>query len=626
MTERRVECVPTVSEGRDAKKSEAIVAAARGVEGVAVLDVDPGRDTNRTVVTLLGPPEAIGEAAFRAIARAAELIDMRTHHGAHPRHGATDVCPFVPVSGVTMDDCVAIAQAVGRRVGEELGIPVYLYDRAAQVPERRSLAKVRAGEYEALPEKLARPEWKPDFGPAVFNSRSGVVTIGAREFLIAYNVNLNTLGKEVADDIAAELRETGRAVRRDPKGRLYSSGTLAKYRPSRHEFPCGACTTVARSLDELAAHARKAHDLDLREELAFFGRDAAALWRDPAGLEGVNVMRRGRFKECRAVGWVIPEYKRAQISINLTNFHVTPPHLVLEEVRRLAAERGVLVTGSEIVGMVPYAAIRQAGEYYLERQGGSRGLPARDVIEIAVQSMGLRDVGPFEIEKRVLGLPAAAAAPRDSAPLAALGVMAFADEVSRPSPAPGGGSVSALAGALGAALAGMVANLTHGKPGFEERRAELEQIAQRGQELKDALVAAVDEDTQAFNAVIAAMRLPKDSDEQKAARAAAIQDGYRRATEVPLRTAELCVAALALCRQVAERGNPASISDAGVGALMARAGALGAIDNVAINLPSITDAAWVAERRGRLADLRQRADDLEQGTRVLVDRALGDGG
>ena len=625
MTQRLVECVPNFSEGRDAKKIEAIVDAARGVDGVSVLDVDPGRDTNRTVVTLLGAPEVIGEAAFRAIARAAELIDMRTHSGAHPRHGATDVCPFVPVSGVTMEDCIAIAKQVGRRVGEELGIPVYLYDRAAQVPERRSLAKVRAGEYEALPDKLARPEWRPDFGPAVFNPKSGVVTIGAREFLIAYNVNLNTTSKEAADDIAAELRETGRAVRRDPKGLLTSSGALVKYRPARHEFPCGLCDSVARSLPELESHSRKAHELDLREELAFFGRDTDAIWRDPAGpagLEGVNVMRRGLFKECRAVGWVIPEYNRAQISINLTNFHVTPPHLVLEATRRLAAERGLLVTGSEIVGMVPFAAIRQAGEYYLERQGRSRGLPARDVIETAVQSMGLRDVGLFEIEKRVLGLPPAAAPPAPRS-LAALDLSRFADEVSRPSPAPGGGSISALAGALGAALAGMVANLTHGKAGFEERRAELEQVAQRAQELKDQLVAAVDEDTQAFNAVIAAMRLPKDTDEQKAARAAAIQDGYRRATDVPLQTAELCVAALALCRQVAERGNPASISDAGVGALVARAGALGAIDNVAINLPSITDAAFVAQRRDRLAALRAQADALEQETRALVERALG---
>lgn len=640
MPERLVECVPNFSEGRDAKKIEQIVDAARGVEGVAVLDVDPGKDTNRTVVTLLGAPEPIAEAAFRAIARAAELIDMRRHSGAHPRHGATDVCPFIPVSGVTMEDCIAIARAVGKRVADELGLPVYLYDRAAQVPERKSLAKVRAGEYEALPEKLARPEWKPDFGPAVFMPKTGVVTIGAREFLIAYNINLNTASKEAADDLAGELRETGRAVRRDPKGRLYTSGTLLKYRPGKHEFPCGACTAVARSLDELEAHSRKAHDLDLREELGFFGRDVAAIWRDPAALEGTNVMRRGLFKECRAVGWVIPEYGRAQISINLTNFHVTPPHLVLEETRRLAAERGLIVTGSEVVGMVPYAALRQAGEYYLERQGASRGLPARDVIETAVQSMGLRDVGGFEIETRVLGLPAAArlsasgagAAPAAASAsaslpalpaLAALNLARFADEVSRPSPAPGGGSVSALAGALGAALAGMVANLTHGKSGFEERRGELEQIATRAQELKDALVAAVDEDTQAFNAVIAAMRLPKDTEEQKAARAAAIQDGYRRATDVPLQTAELCVAALALCRQVAERGNPASISDAGVGALLARAGALGAIDNVAINLPSITESKWVGERRGQLAALRSQAEAIEQQTRALVDRALG---
>jgi glutamate formiminotransferase/formiminotetrahydrofolate cyclodeaminase len=616
MTTRLVECVPNFSEGRDRKKIDQIVAAAAEVQGVRALDVDPGADTNRTVVTLLGPPETIGEAAFRAIRRAAELIDMSAHHGAHPRHGATDVCPFVPVAGVTMDDCVAIAQAVGRRVGEELGIPVWLYDRAAQRPERRSLAKVRAGEYEALPEKLARPEWRPDYGPATFLPKTGVVTVGAREFLIAYNVNLNTRSKELADDIAHEIREAGRALRRGQSGALYTSGALVKYQPAKGRFPCAYCETVARGLPELEAHSAQAHDIDLREELAFFGRDAEAAFAGPAVLEGVNVMKRGRFPHCRAVGWVIDESARAQISINLPDFHVTPAHAVLEACRALAAERGVVVTGSEIVGMIPHEALHASGEYYLARMGQTRGAPARDVLRTAVQSMGLSDVGGFELEQQVLGLPPG------PGPLASRDVAAFADEVSRPSPAPGGGSIAALAGALGAALAAMVANLTHARKGYEERRDELEQVARAAQGIKQRLLALVDEDAAAFHDVIAAMRLPKGTDAERVARDAAVQAGYRSATDVPLATAQLCLEAARLCRLVAEKGNPASITDAGVGALMARAGVLGAIDNVRINLPFLTDAAWVADRNARLAALRDEADALEREVRALVDAAL----
>ncbi|MHC5210877.1 MAG: glutamate formimidoyltransferase [Planctomycetota bacterium] len=616
MSTRLVECVPNFSEGRDRKKIDQIVAAAAEVEGISVLDVDPGADTNRTVVTLLGPPESIGEAAFRAIRRAAELIDMSVHHGAHPRHGATDVCPFVPVAGVTMDDCVAIAQAVGKRVGEELGIPVWLYDRAAARPERRSLAKVRAGEYEALADKLARPEWAPDFGPATFLPKTGVVTVGAREFLIAYNVNLNTRSKELADDIAFEIREAGRAVRRGQQSALYNSGKLLKYQPSEGRFPCGECETLARGLAELEAHCAQAHGTDLRAELDFFGRDAEAAFADPSTLEGVNVMKRGMFTECRAVGWVIDEYDRAQISINLTDFHVTPAHVVLEACRTLAAERGVIVTGSEVVGMIPHEALAESGEYYLSRTGTTRGVPARDVLQTAVQSMGLSDVGSFELEKQVLGLPPG------PGPLASRDVAAFTDEVSRPSPAPGGGSIAALAGSLGAALAAMVANLSHAKKGYEERRDELEQVARAGQGVRQRLVAAIDEDAQAFNDVIAAMRMAKGTDAEREAREAAIQAGYRHATDVPLSTAELCLEALRMCRLVAEKGNPASITDAGVGALMARAGVLGGIDNVRINLPSITEAAWVGERTARLAALRDEADALEREVRGLVDAAL----
>jgi glutamate formiminotransferase/formiminotetrahydrofolate cyclodeaminase len=616
MKPRLVECVPNFSEGRDRKKIDQIVAAAAEVQGISVLDVDPGADTNRTVVTLLGPPEAIGEAAFRAIRRATELIDMSVHQGAHPRHGATDVCPFVPVAGVSMDDCVEIAKQVGRRVGEELDLPVYLYDRAAQQPERRSLAKLRAGEYEALAEKLARPEWQPDFGPARFVPKTGVVTVGAREFLIAYNVNLNTRSKALAVDIAYEIREAGRAVRRGQRTALYSSGALLKYEPSKGSFPCAYCETSARGLAELETHCAQAHELDLREELAFFGRDVDAAFADAAVLEGVNVKKRGLYTKCRAVGWVIDEYDRAQISINLTDFHVTPAHAVLEACRSLASERGVIVTGSEVVGMIPHEALRASGEFYLARMGQTRGAPARDVLQTAVQSMGLSDVGHFELEQQVLGLPPGAG------PLARRDIVDFTDEVSRPSATPGGGSIAALAGSLGAALAAMVANLSHLKKGFEERRDELEQVARAAQGVKERLVAAVDEDAQAFNDVISAMRMPRGSATEREARDAAIQAGYRNATAVPLATAELCLEAQRLCRLVAEKGNPASITDAGVGSLMARAGVLGAIDNVRINLPSITDAAWVAERSARLAALRDEADALEQEVRGLVDAAL----
>ncbi len=606
---RIVECVPNFSEGRDLKKIEQITDAIEAVDGVRLLDVDPGAETNRTVVTFVGTPEAVAEGAFRAVEKAAQVIDMRKHSGAHSRHGATDVCPFVPVSGVTMDDCVALAVAVGKRIGDELGIPVYLYDQAAQVPERRSLATVRAGEYEALPEKLKQAQWKPDFGPATFNPTAGVVTVGAREFLIAYNVNLNTASKAQADDLALAIREKGRAVRRGQATAYYDSGSLVKYDPAGGSMPCAECDFTGADLAALETHTLEAHGLDLRAELAFFGRDLDA-------LQDVNVMQRGRFAECRAVGWVIPEYGRAQISINLTNFHVTPAHDVLEACRELAADRGLLVTGSEVVGLVPYEALRASGLAYLAQQGSSRGLPVNDVIETAAQSMGLRDVGAFEAAKAVLGLP------RVDGALANMSVSDLADEVSRPTPAPGGGSIAALAGALAASLGAMVANLTFSKKGFEDEREELETMAMRCQELKHDLLLAIDADTDAFNAVIAAMRLPRGSAAEAAERAAAIEAGYKRATRVPYETAVACLESMRLCRAVAERGNPASVTDAGVGVLMGRAGVLGAIDNVRINLSSITDQAWVADQRGKLDELASEADRLEAETRAVVERTI----
>jgi glutamate formiminotransferase/formiminotetrahydrofolate cyclodeaminase len=453
------------------------------------------------------------------------------------------------------------------------------------------------------------PKWKPDFGPAEFHAKAGVVTVGAREFLIAYNVNLNSVHKMHADDIAGEVRETGRAVRRGQTNGFYTSGSLVKYSPAKNSWPCAYCETVEVDRGALATHYTVAHQRDLDEDLAFFGRDRDA-------LEGVNVMKRGTFTECRGVGWVIPEYNRAQISLNLTNFKVTPAHTVLEACRELARERGLCVTGSELVGLVPYAAIKASGEAYLEQQGASRGVPVKDVVETAAQSMGLRDVGDFEADKAVLGLPTTDGA------LASMKLNDFADEISRATPAPGGGSVAALAGSLGAALGAMVANLSHAKKGMEEQRDLMESTAMSLQGVKDDLLRAVDADTDAFNDVLLAMRMPQGSEMEKAGRTAAILEGYKKATSVPLRTAELCLEALRHCRTMAEHGLPASVTDAGVGALLARAGVLGAVYNVRINLPSITDEAWVAEQRGQLETLVSDAETLEAEVRALIEAAL----
>lgn len=604
-----VECVPNISEGRDPERIERIVAAARSVEGVSVLDVDPGKETNRTVITFVGAPEAVLEGAFRLIQRAAELIDMSKHKGAHPRHGATDVCPFVPIAGLSMEQCAELARRLGARVGGELQIPVYLYEHAATRPERRSLAYLRQGEYEALPAKLAQEAWKPDFGPARFVPRSGVVTIGAREFLIAYNVNLNSRSKDHATDLAFDLREKGRAVRRGQTDAWYSSGALLKYEPSKQRYPSAYDDFVGKSYEELERHYREVLGLDLREELAFHELD-------PNALEGKSVHRRGRFKACRAVGWLIPEYGRAQISINLTDHKTTSMHDVLEASREMARERGVVVTGSEIVGLVPYDALRRAADFYLARQGSSRGVPVVDLVETAVQSLGLKDVGKFDPQKSILGLPTT------DGPLVSKRLNEFADEVSRATPAPGGGSIAALVGSLGASLAAMVANLTHAKPAHRAAHAELEEVAVRAQLLKDELLRTVDHDTQAFDAVLEAMRLPKGTPAEAAARDAAIEAGTKRATQVPLRTAELCLEALDLCRRAAEKGLPASVTDAGVGALVARAGFEGAAYNVRVNLKSIQDAAWVEQVRAQVKAMGERAAALAAAAAAKVEELL----
>lgn len=602
-----VECVPNFSEGRDRGAIEALVATVDAVEGTRILDCDPGADTNRTVLTFVGPPEAVVEGAFQLIKRAPDFIDMRKHSGAHARHGAVDVCPFVPVAGVTMDDCAELARQLGKRVGEELAIPVYLYEHAASRPEWRNLAAVRKGEYEALPQKLGDPAWKPDFGPAEFNdhvARTGVVTIGAREFLIAYNINLATRDRRHAMDMAFEIRETGRSKREGNVDPDYFRGEVVRFYPSKNIFPCGRCDLVAKSYEELATHYRDEHQQDVKDHLS-------AYVKDPAKLEDKPVWKPGLFQNCKAIGWVIEDYGCAQITMNLTNYKVTPPHVVLEACREMARDRGLVITGSEIVGVIPYQAMLEAGHFYLRRHGGSTALPWRDVLEVAAKSMKLDDVAPFDIDKKVLGVPE-----RPETCLMSLQTRDFVDEISRESPAPGGGSVAALCGAIGAALSCMVSNLTISKEGYEEVWTELDELARRAQEIKDRLIRSVDTDTEAFNSVIAAQRLPKGTPQEKKARAQAIQAGYQAASKVPLQTARLCFESIQIAAQVARKGNKASVSDAGVAALVGCAGVEGAVYNVRINLPAIKDQQFCADMERDLdqlvSDARALRDDVDR--------------
>jgi len=539
-----VECVPNFSEGRNRGVIDAIAETITGVSDVKLLDVDPGADTNRTVYTFVGTPEGVKEAAFRAARRALELIDMSVHSGAHPRIGAMDVCPFVPISAVTMDDCVAIARSVGRRIGEELGLPVYFYEYAAASEARRSLANIRAGEYEGLARKLQDPEWQPDAGPATFNPKFGATVVGAREFLIAYNVNLNTRDRKLANEIALNLREGGR-LKRDANGNPV--------------------------LDE----------------------------------HGNPVKVGGRLKAVRAIGWYIEQYRQAQVSINLTNFNLSPLHVVFEAAREEAERLGLIVTGSELVALTPLQPMIEAGRFYLRKQGKSAGVPERELVEIAVRSLGLDQLSDFDPEKKIIEYQF-----RKPGPLVSMTVDRFVDEVSTDSPAPGGGSVAALAGSLAAALVAMVANLTVGKKGYEAAWEELSNLAERAQAVKSQLARAVDEDAEAFNAVMVAMRLPKGTPEEQRARDQAIEDANKDAAHVPLGTARLCFDALKLALEAATKGNVNAASDAGVAALMARAGVEGAGLNVLINLGSVKDGAFKAECRQEIARLVADATSL----------------
>jgi glutamate formiminotransferase/formiminotetrahydrofolate cyclodeaminase len=553
-----VECVPNFSEGRDMTVIDQISGEISSTEGVKLLDVDPGKDTNRTVVTFIGTPDSVLEAAFKAIAKAAQVIDMSKHHGAHARMGATDVCPFVPVSGVIMEDCAELARKLGKRVGDELQIPVYLYENAASRPERKNLATVRSGEYEGLHEKLHSAEWKPDFGPAVFNKKSGATAIGAREFLIAYNINLNTRDVNIAKQIAFTIREKGR-LKRDKKGKTVQ--------------------------DE----------------------------------NGLALRIPGAFKECKAVGWYMEDFGRAQVSINLTNYKTTPPHLVFDECSRLAEDLGARVTGSELVGLIPLEAMRMAGRHYLKKQGKTRGVPEEELIHIAVLSMGLSDLYPFEKEKKIIEYQV-----RKGGRLTGMKVDDFTNLLSTDAPAPGGGSVAALCGALSGALTSMVAALTHGKKGYEDALDEADEIGVAGQRLKDEFLADVDRDTEAFNRVMDAMRMPKKTDEDNAAREAALETANKEATLVPLNVLRRTWEAAELARQVVEKGNKNSVSDAGVAALTARTAAEGAYLNVTINLPGIADEKFRADTSEEAERIRNKVVKHTEETVRLAEKTIAE--
>jgi glutamate formiminotransferase/formiminotetrahydrofolate cyclodeaminase len=524
-----IECVPNFSEGNDAGIIKQITNEIESVEGVKLLDVDPGKATNRTVVTFVGDPESVSEAAFRAIRKASELIDMSKHRGEHPRMGATDVCPFIPVSNISMEETAAYSQKLAERVGRELHIPVYLYESAQQDAGRKNLSVIRSGEYEGFFKKILLPEWKPDYGPAVMHEKAGATVIGARDFLIAYNVNLNTKSTRLANSIAFDIRENGRVKR--------------KGNPITGEI-----------------------ELDASGE--------------PVRIPGL-------LRECKAIGWFIEEYDVAQVSINLTNYNVTSVHQCFDACCESALKRGLRVTGSELVGLIPLKALTDAGDHYLKKQGRSEGVSEREKIHIAVKSLGLDDLAPFDPNKKIIEYVMRG----NTTSLVSMRLNDFTDETASESPAPGGGSISAAVGALGAALGTMVANLSAGKRGWEEKVSEFGAWAGQGQTFKDRLLFLVDEDTASFNAVMAAYALPKNTDEEKQARTSAIEKANIYATKIPLDVMKTAHDALPLILAMATLGNPNSISDAGVGALCLSTAVEGAYMNVKINAKGLKDRA-----------------------------------
>jgi len=545
-----IECVPNISEGRRPGIIKDITNVVETVEGVKLLDVDPGAATNRTVITFVGEPQAVIDAAFLLIKKASELIDMSQHSGEHPRMGATDVCPLIPISGITMEETAEWAHKLGKRVGEELSIPGYFYENAARSEERKNLATVRAGEYEGLPKKLVDPNWKPDFGPAAFNSKTGATAISARDFLVAYNVNLNTTSVRRANSIAFDLRENGRIKRE------------------------GGQLTGKPILDE----------------------------------NGEALRQPGLLKKVKAIGWFIEEYGVAQISMNLNDIKVTPLHIAFDKTVERAAARGMRVTGSELVGLVPLQAMLDAGDYFLRKQQRSLGIDEAEKIKIAIKSMGLDELAGFDPNKKIIEYVM-----RDGAPqrLVDLELTEFANMTAGESPAPGGGSVSAYVGSLGAALATMVANLSSHKRGWDDRWEEFSTWAEKGQALKDELIRLVDEDTNAFNKIIDAVRMAKETDEEKTARSKAIQDATIYAIEIPLQTVKVAYNVFELCKKMVQEGNPNSLSDAAVGALCARAAVFGANLNVRINCKDLSDGSLAKKYVNEANEILEKANHAE---------------
>jgi glutamate formiminotransferase/formiminotetrahydrofolate cyclodeaminase len=556
-----IECVPNFSEGRDIAVIQQITDQIKTVEGVRLLDVDPGAATNRTVVTIAGEPEQVIEAAFRAVKKAMEVIDMSRHSGAHPRFGATDVCPLVPIANITMEETVKYAHKLGERIGIELGIPVYCYEEAARIPERRNLAFCRSGEYEGLSQKLSDPASKPDFGPAQFLPKTGAIAVGARDFLVAYNANLNTTSTRRANAVAFDIREKGR--------------------PMREGNPV-----------------------------------TGKIVKDENG-NPVNIP--GSLKACKAIGWFIEEYGIAQVSINLTNISITPVHVAFEEACKKAQERGMRVTGSEIVGLAPLKVFTDAGKYFLKKQNRSVGVSEAELIKIAVKSMGLDDLKPFNPEEKIIEY---VLQEKSGRLLMDMTCSAFADETASESPAPGGGSISAYMGALGVSLGTMVANLSSHKPGWDDRWEEFSDWAEKGQVLKDELIRLVDEDTNAFNRIMDAFGLPKGSEQEKAARIEAIQQATRYAIEIPFRVMKKSFETMEILKAMAETGNPNSVSDAGVGALAARSAVMGAFLNVKINAAGLNDKAYVASVLAEGSDIERNAKLMEEQILEIVNQKI----
>jgi glutamate formiminotransferase / formiminotetrahydrofolate cyclodeaminase len=562
MEKKIIECVPNFSEGRDMGIIKQITDVIESVDGVKLLDVDPGKDTNRTVVTFVGSPDAVSEAAFLSVKKASELIDMSKHHGAHPRMGATDVCPFIPVSGITMEETAIIARKVAERIGNELGISVYCYENAAFTETRRNLASCRSGEYEGLKKKLSDPLWKPDFGPAILNERSGATAVGARDFLVAFNVNLNTTSTRRANSIAYDVREKGR--------------------PKREGDPINGKI--------------------LKDE------------------DGENIMMPGTLKSVKAIGWYIEEYGIAQISMNLTNIAITPVHIAFDEVCRKADSRGVRVTGSELVGLIPLKSLLDAGRYFLSKQQRSSGVSDEELIKIAIRSMGLNDIHQFKPEEKIIEYVMKKDA--NQYRLIAMSLKEFMDETASESPAPGGGSISAYMGALGVALGTMVANLSSHKRGWDDRWLEFSKWAERGKEIQNTLLHLVDEDTIAFNGIMKAFALPKKSEEEKQLRNSAIQQATKNAILVPFKVMETAFSGFGLIKEMAEKGNPNSISDAGVGALAIRSCIKGAFLNVKINASGLQDKDFVNSIIARGEALEAETEKSEKEILEIIHRKI----